>query len=76
VDTGKRGFVIDTRTAAAAQSERAKGGGYEIEQHYPKWKRITKCIDRYHFLLDSYSKLMEVQYVCGLTWPHVWRFRS
>ena len=23
------------------------------------WKKINKAIDRYHFLLDSYSKLME-----------------
>ena len=25
----------------------------------PGWKKINKAIDRYHFLLDSYSKLME-----------------
>lgn len=36
-----------------------KGGGQETDAYYPAWKKINKAIDRYHFLLDSYSKLME-----------------
>ena len=55
----RRAFVIDTRTPSVSASEKAKGGGYELEANYPKWKRINKSIDRYHFLLDSYAKLME-----------------
>ena len=38
---------------ATSQSERAKGGGYELEQFYPRWKRMNKSIDRYHFLLGE-----------------------
>ena len=49
----------DTRTPAMSQSERQKGGGYESEINYTGWRRICKSIDRYHFFLDSYSKLME-----------------
>ena len=53
------GFIIDTRTPAAINSARNKGGGLESDVYYPAWKKITKSIDRFHFLLDSYSKLME-----------------
>ena len=53
------GFIIDTRTPAAISSARNKGGGLESDVYYPGWKKITKSIDRFHFLLDSYSKLME-----------------
>ena len=55
----RKGFIIDTRTVATISSARAKGGGQESEAYYPAWKKINKAIDRYHFLLDSYSKLME-----------------
>lgn len=55
----RKGFIIDTRTPTTSQSEKSKGGGYESEQYYTGWRRINKSIDRYHFLLDSYSKLME-----------------
>lgn len=54
-----KGYIIDTRTPAMSQSERQKGGGYECEINYPGWRRLCKSIDRYHFFLDSYSKLME-----------------
>ena len=53
------GFIIDTRTPAAINNARNKGGGLESDVYYPAWKKITKSIDRFHFLLDSYSKLME-----------------
>ena len=55
----RKGYIIDTRTNTTIQNAKAKGGGQEIEAYYPKWKRINRGIDRYHFLLDSYSKLME-----------------
>ncbi len=57
--SAKKGFIIDTRTAATISSAQAKGGGQESDAYYPSWKKINKAIDRYHFLLDSYSKLME-----------------
>uniref|UniRef100_A0A0K2USV3 Myotubularin related protein 9 [Monodelphis domestica] n=2 Tax=Lepeophtheirus salmonis TaxID=72036 RepID=A0A0K2USV3_LEPSM len=56
---GRKGYIIDTRTSAASQSAKSKGGGYEIETYYTNWKRINKSIDRFHYLLDSYSKLMD-----------------
>jgi hypothetical protein len=39
------------RTPATIQSARAKGGGQEGETYYPQWRRISKSIDRFHFLL-------------------------
>ena len=54
-----KGFIIDTRTVPTIQNARAKGGGQELEVNYPGWKKINRGIDRYHFFLDSYSKLME-----------------
>jgi hypothetical protein len=45
------------RTPATIQSARAKGGGQEGETYYPQWRRISKSIDRYHFLLVSKHSL-------------------
>ena len=53
------GYIVDTRTQATINSARTKGGGLEPDAYYPAWKKIHKSIDRFHFLLDSYSKLME-----------------
>lgn len=44
---GKRGYIIDTRSLNVAQQARAKGGGFEQEVHYPQWRRIHKCIERW-----------------------------
>ena len=44
---GKRGYIIDTRSLNVAQQARAKGGGFEQEAHYPQWRRIHKCIERW-----------------------------
>ena len=53
--------MIDTRTAAGITSSKVKGGGIEIATCYPRWKRINRSKDsgptRYHFLLESYSKV-------------------
>ncbi|XP_013789413.1 myotubularin-related protein 9-like isoform X1 [Limulus polyphemus] len=64
--TGKKGFIVDTRTQNLAQLAKTKadsflgtGGGYEPEMHYPLWRRIHKPIDRYSTLLDSLMKLIE-----------------
>lgn len=56
---GKRGFIIETRTQNLAQLARNKGGGFELEMHYPLWKRVHRPIDRHSTLLDSLSKLIE-----------------
>lgn len=56
---GKRGYIIDTRTQNIAQMARAKGGGFELEVHYPQWRRVHKTIDRHHVLLESLGKLVE-----------------
>ncbi len=37
----------------------SRGGGFELEVHYPQWRRVHKPIDRHHSLLDSLAKLME-----------------
>ncbi|NWW74648.1 MTMR9 protein, partial [Climacteris rufus] len=57
--TGGRGFVIDTRPLHVAQQARAKGGGFEQEIHYPQWRRIHKCIERFNILQESFIKLVE-----------------
>ncbi|KAL1132090.1 hypothetical protein AAG570_010048 [Ranatra chinensis] len=59
IGTGKRGYIIDTRSQALAQSAKSKGGGFEAEAHYPQWKRIHNPIDRWPTLLDSLTKLVE-----------------
>ncbi|XP_010581435.1 myotubularin-related protein 9 isoform X1 [Haliaeetus albicilla] len=56
---GKRGYIIDTRSLNVAQQARAKGGGFEQEAHYPQWRRIHKCIERFNILQESLIKLVE-----------------
>uniref|UniRef100_A0A1B6CPY7 Myotubularin phosphatase domain-containing protein n=1 Tax=Clastoptera arizonana TaxID=38151 RepID=A0A1B6CPY7_9HEMI len=56
---GKRGYIIDTRTQAIAQTAKSRGGGFEVEIHYPQWRRLHKPIERYPALLDSLTKLIE-----------------
>ncbi|XP_054167367.1 myotubularin-related protein 9-like [Oppia nitens] len=57
--SGKRGYIIETRTQNLAQLARTKGGGFEPEVHYPLWRRVHKPIDRHSTLLDSLCKLIE-----------------
>lgn len=57
--TGRRGYIIETRTPNLAQMARNKGGGFELEMYYPLWKRVHKPIDRHSTLLDCLSKLVE-----------------
>ncbi|KAH9426966.1 Myotubularin- protein 9 [Dermatophagoides pteronyssinus] len=56
---GKRGFIIETRTKNLSQLARNKGGGFELEMHYPLWTRVNRNIDRHSTLLDSLGKLIE-----------------
>jgi uncharacterized protein (DUF2249 family) len=55
----KKGYIIETRTANLAQMARTKGGGFELEMHYPLWRRVHKPIDRHCFILESLSKMIE-----------------
>ncbi|NWV28340.1 MTMR9 protein, partial [Origma solitaria] len=57
--SGRRGFVIDTRSLTVAQQARAKGGGFEQEVYYPQWRRIHKYIERFNILQESFIKLVE-----------------
>uniref|UniRef100_A0A023F198 Putative phosphatidylinositol 3-phosphate 3-phosphatase myotubularin mtm1 n=3 Tax=Triatoma infestans TaxID=30076 RepID=A0A023F198_TRIIF len=59
ITSGKRGYILDTRTQPLAQAAKARGGGFELEMHYPHWKRIHCTFDKQQNLLDSLSKLME-----------------
>lgn len=56
---GRRGYIIDTRSIAQAQSSRAKGGGTEMDAAYPQWRKVHKAIPRSHDLADSFFKLIE-----------------
>lgn len=56
---GKRGYIVDTRTASSAQNARAKGGGFETEVAYPQWRRIHRPLEKVSNLLDGFTKLME-----------------
>lgn len=56
---GKRGYIIDTRSVASATNAKARGGGFEMEAHYPQWRRVNSALERHNVLLDSLSKLVE-----------------
>ncbi|KAK4029192.1 myotubularin-related protein 9 isoform X1 [Daphnia magna] len=57
---GMRGYIIDTRHQSTTPTPKSKGsGGFEIESHYPQWRRIHKPIERLQSLLESLSKLVE-----------------
>lgn len=56
---GKRGYIIDTRSVANATNAKARGGGFEIEAHYPQWRRVNSALERHNVLLDSLSKIVE-----------------
>ncbi|KAG1666790.1 Myotubularin-related protein 9 [Nymphon striatum] len=59
LSSGKRGFIIDTRSQNLAQLAKTRGGGFESEVHYPQWRRICKSIERYPLFQDSFCKLVE-----------------
>ncbi|XP_025419858.1 myotubularin-related protein 9 isoform X3 [Sipha flava] len=56
---GKRGYIIDTRSVANATNAKARGGGFEMEAHYPQWRRVNSALERHNVLLDSLSKMIE-----------------
>jgi len=56
---GKRGYIVDTRTASSAQNARTKGGGFESDVAYPQWRRVHRPLEKVSNLLDSFTKLIE-----------------
>ncbi|XP_014244301.1 myotubularin-related protein 9 [Cimex lectularius] len=59
IPSGKRGFIVDTRTLTRAQTAKSRGGGFEMEMHYLQWKRIHTPIDKYQNVLEKLTKLVE-----------------
>ena len=55
----RRGYIVDTRSPGGAQQHRHRGGGTEVEAHYPQWRRQHFSLDGLESLLDSYNKLMD-----------------
>ncbi|VDP07163.1 unnamed protein product [Soboliphyme baturini] len=53
--SSSRGYIVDTRCLAAAQSARSKGGGCEQEVFYPRWKRIHRAVPRRQAVQDCNS---------------------
>ncbi|KAK6960629.1 myotubularin-related protein 9 [Biomphalaria glabrata] len=56
---GKRGYIVDTRAQSVAKVAQSKGGGYELEAHYPQWRRIHQSIERRQSFHDSLIKMIE-----------------
>ncbi|NWW86503.1 MTMR9 protein, partial [Rhynochetos jubatus] len=59
LDEGERGFVIDTRSAQAANQARMTGGGTEPKSSYPRWRRLHRPLERGRPLQESFAKLVE-----------------
>ncbi|KAJ3633793.1 hypothetical protein MTP99_010718 [Tenebrio molitor] len=61
--SGKKGYIIDTRTTNYASHCKGKGGGTEPDAHYTQWKRVHKPLDKIAkcdgSLLESLSKLID-----------------
>ncbi|ESO86027.1 hypothetical protein LOTGIDRAFT_129928 [Lottia gigantea] len=56
---GRRGYIIDTRAQSVAKMAQAKGGGYEPEANYSRWRRIHQPIERHQAFHDSLIKMIE-----------------
>uniref|UniRef100_A0A8C4QHW5 Myotubularin-related protein 9 n=1 Tax=Eptatretus burgeri TaxID=7764 RepID=A0A8C4QHW5_EPTBU len=57
--SGKRGYILDTRSPQVAQQAKTRGGGFEPDAHYPQWRRIHRSIERPQGLQESFMKLLE-----------------
>ncbi|XP_065183467.1 myotubularin-related protein 9-like [Sycon ciliatum] len=55
----RRGHIVDTRSSTTAQHHKQKGGGVEVEAHYPQWRRHHCGLENLETLLDSYTRLMD-----------------
>lgn len=58
----RRGYIMETRSPGAIQQHRSRGGGTEVEAHYPQWRRMHSSLDNLESLHESYDKLMSA---CG-----------
>ncbi|KAK6167642.1 hypothetical protein SNE40_021620 [Patella caerulea] len=56
---GRRGYIVDTRAQSVAKMAQAKGGGYEPEANYSRWRRIHQPIERHQAFHDSLIKMIE-----------------
>ena len=56
---GRRGYIVDTRAQNVAKMAQSKGGGFELEAHYPQWRRIHQPVERRQAFHDSLIKLIE-----------------
>lgn len=58
----QKGYIIDTRPQSLALSAKNRGGGYEPEAFYPRWRRVHKPIDRHATQLESLHILISCVY--------------
>lgn len=52
----KKVFIVDARSQIAAYGNRAKGGGFELEQYYANCTVAFATIDNIHGVRDAYRK--------------------
>jgi rhodanese-related sulfurtransferase len=52
----KKVLVVDARSKMAAYGNKAKGGGFEIDQYYSNCKLVYGCIENIHSVRDAYKK--------------------
>ncbi|EFA03795.1 myotubularin-related protein 9 isoform X1 [Tribolium castaneum] len=61
--SGKKGYIIDTRSTNYVSHCKGKGGGTEPDAHYTQWKRVHKPLDKIAkcdgSLIDSLAKLLD-----------------
>ena len=58
--TGKRGFIMDVRSTQKAQQRQSRGGGIEIEAHYPHWRRVHCTVEhKLSVLQESFVKVVD-----------------
>uniref|UniRef100_A0A670ZX93 phosphatidylinositol-3,5-bisphosphate 3-phosphatase n=1 Tax=Pseudonaja textilis TaxID=8673 RepID=A0A670ZX93_PSETE len=55
-------FIFDARQMSVADTNRAKGGGYESESGYPNMELIFLEIPNIHVMRESLRKLKEIVY--------------
>lgn len=63
LQTREKGIIIDTRTEALAQAAKSKGGGTELGNFYPYWKREHKPVEKHAALLNNLAKFIEGKYL-------------
>ncbi|XP_015516542.1 myotubularin-related protein 9 [Neodiprion pinetum] len=56
---GRRGYIVDTRSASQAQAAKNRGGGTEMDAAYPQWRKVHKAVPRSTDLAESFCKLIE-----------------